>query len=295
MNKHRFNTNLIRTIGLISGLIGIGLILLAFFWKPAQFSNSSGLDETLQIFQTQVTNTQDSTTNSRIDLPIPDLTPDIQTAMTPSPTPQWMIYDGIDFREMKVDALFTLLCNKDVIYLEPFEIAPYNSEIMQNDAFSSDMDFAVAWEHLGYYGLWIHSGLSYNLGALPAYPLQINIERDPRGVFRTPRKVDQYLKDCVISAEMQIRQENSVSMNNIIAAVRVPPSEIDEVSQHTMDLVPYLAETYPDSGFEKMLSPGLILYFCGQKLGGEIPNPNYNDWTQARFIIGVMPVVDNQH
>ena len=266
MKKHRFNTNFIWPIGLISGSIGIGLLLLAFFWKPAQFSNSSGLDETSQIFQTQVTNTQDS----RIDLPLSDLTPDIQTAMTPSSAPQWMVYDGIDFRDRKVDALFTLLCDKDVIYLEPFQVDPYDSDIMQNDAFLSDMDFAVAWEHLGYYGLWIHSGLSYNLGALPAYPLQINIERDPHGVFRTPRKVDQYLKDCVISAEMQIRQDNSVSTNNIIAAVRIPPPEIDEVSQHTMDLVPYLAENYPDSGFEKMSSPGLILYFCGQKLGGEI-------------------------
>ncbi len=57
-----------------------------------------------------------------------------------------------------------------------------------------------------------------------------------------------------------------------------------------MDLVPYLAETYPDSGFDQMDPPGLVFYFCGQQLTGEMANPNYGKWTQARFIIGFMPV-----
>ena len=88
------------------------------------------------------------------------------------------------------------------------------------------------------------------------------------GSFRDPGGVDQHLKDCVINAEMYLHQENTVSANVVVAAVRVPPSEVDEVSQHSMDLVPYLADTYPDSGFDKMHPPGLVFFFLrGAALG----------------------------
>ena len=176
MKKHSFNSSFIRPISIISGLTGIGLILLAVFWKPIELSKSSVLDETLQIFQTQVTITQDSTTTPQIDLPLPTQIPNTQAIIIPSPTPEWMVYDGIDFRDKEVDALFTMQCDQEIIYLEPFQIVPYNPELMQSGAFSNDFDFSVAWEHLGYYGLWIHSGLAYNIGALAAYPLQINLE-----------------------------------------------------------------------------------------------------------------------
>ncbi len=107
------------------------------------------------------------------------------------------------------------------------------------------------------------------------------MNKDARGFFRTPDEVSQYLESCVVDAEMRMRQEDSVSVNTIVAAVRIPPSEIEEVSRHVMDLVPYLAETYPGSGFEKLSQPGLLFYFCGQQLTGEMANP-ITMWTQDR-------------
>ena len=89
---------------------------------------------------------------------------------------------------------------------------------------------------------------------------------------------------------MYLYQENIISTNKVVAAVRVPPSEVDEVSRHSMDLVPYLAATYPDSGFDQMHPPGLVFFFCGEQLSGEMANPNYDKWTQARFIFGFMPL-----
>ncbi len=293
MKKHFFTASSIRLISFISGLIGIGLILLAVFWNQLPFSNSSVSDKTLQLFQPEVTGTQESTITPRNELSLITPNPDIQPSISPSPTPEWMVYDGIDFRDKEVDTLFTMRCDQDVVYLEPFRVIPYDPDDIQSGEFTNDYDFSVAWEHLGYYGLWIHSGLAYNIGALAAYPLQINLEQDSRGFFRTPGEVGQYLEECVIGAEMRMHQDDSVSVNTVMAAVRVPPSGVDEVSRHAMDLVPYLAETYPDSGFDEMSPPGLIFYFCGQQLSGEMANPNYNKWTQARFIIGVMPLVDD--
>ncbi len=291
MKKHFFNFSSIRLAGLISGLIGVGLILLALFWNQWLFSADSVSDETLQVFWTEGAGSQDSAKTPLFDPSRTTPIQNIQPTITPSPTPEWMVYDGIDFRDKEVDVLFTMRCDQEAVYFEPFRIIPYSSEIMGNGEFSNDLDFSVAWEHLGYYGLWVHSGLAYDIGELTAYPLQINIEQDARGFFRTPDEVSQYLESCVVDAEMRMRQEDSVSVNTIVAAVRIPPSEIEEVSRHVMDLVPYLAETYPGSGFEKLSQPGLLFYFCGQQLTGEMANPNYNKWTQARFIIGVMPLV----
>jgi len=289
MKKHFFNASALKLIRLISGLIGIGLILLVIFWNQPQNSNISGSDETLQIFQRTTTGSQNST-KTLLSPTIPTRTS--QAALTPLPTPQWMTYDGIDFRDKDVEVLFTMRCKQDAVFLEPFRIVPYSPEVMQSGEFLNDMDFSVAWEHLGYYGLWVHSGLAYNIGELAAYPLQTYIEHDARGFFRNPSEVSQHLQDCVINAEMRMHQDDTISVNNVVAAVRVPPSEVNEVSRHTMDLVPYLAETYPDSGFDKMSPPGLVFYFCGQQLTGEMANPNYDKWTQARFIIGIMPLVD---
>ena len=293
MKKRFFNISSIRIAGFISGLIGIALILLAAFWDSPLFCANSVSDETLRTFQAEVTNAQDSTKTPQLTLSLTPK-PSFQPTITPSPTPEWMVYDGIDFRDKEADVLFTMRCDQDVIYLEPFRILPYDPDIMQSGEFSNDLDFSMAWEHLGYYGLWIHSGLAYNIGELTAYPLQINLEQDARGFFRTPSEVSEYLENCVINAKMRMRQGDTVSVNTVVAAVRVPPSEIDEVSRHVMDLVPYLAETYPDSGFEEMSLPGLLFYFCGQQLTGEMANPSYNKWTQARFIIGFKPLSDEQ-
>ena len=96
-----------------------------------------------------------------------------------------------------------------------------------------------------------------------------------------------------MGSTLRLRQGDTISLSRVVAAVRVPPAGVDEVSRHPMELVPYLAEHYPDSGFDQMELPGLLFYFCGRNLSGEAFNINYDYWTQSRIIIGFMPVDEN--
>jgi len=72
--------------------------------------------------------------------------------------------------------------------------------------------------------------------------------------------------------------------------VRVPSEEVEELSRHTMDLVPYLAGAYPESGFAELDPNALLIYFCGRAALDEITNTNADYWTQTRFIIAIEPV-----
>lgn len=290
MKKHFFNTSPFLLVSLLAGLLGIGMILLAIFWKEPQNPNINVSAATQQIFQVTTAVGTNSTQMPHTSNLLTTPAQTIPEASIHTPTSAWMTYDGIDFRDKEVEVLFTMRCNQDTVYFEPFRVVPYTPDAEQNREFYENMDFSIAWEHLDFYMLWVHSGLAVGIGELTAYPLQSYLEKDARGFFRSPSTVNEHLQDCVIDAEMHLLQENTISVSKVVAAVRVPPSEVDEVSRHATDLVPYLAETYPDSGFDQMYPPGLVFYFCGQQLTGEMANPNYGQWTQARFIIGFMPV-----
>ena len=291
MKKHFFNSSPFKLIGFLLGSLGLGLFLLAIFWKPPLNPRNNFSAKIQQIFKATKTVVQISTQKNTVTKPfLSTPTQNIPEAAIHTPTPVWMIYDGIDFRDKEIDIIFTMQCNQETIHFKPFQVVSYSPEVVASSEFLENYDLSMAWEHRGFYGLLIHSGLAYGIGELPAYPLQIYFEKDARGFFHSPNVVNQHLQDCVINAEMQLLQEDTVSVNKVVAAVRVPPSEVDEVSQHAMDLVPYLAETYPDSGFDQMYPPGLLIYFCGQLLTGEMANPNFYSWTQARFIIGLMPL-----
>lgn len=292
MKKHFFIKSPIKLIGLFVGTLGLGLFLLAIFWKEPQNPNINVPVETQQFFQSSPTlghSTQTPLTADILTMP----TQTLPAASNHTPTPVWMMYDGIDFRDKEVEVLLTMQCDQDTVYLAPFRVVPYTPTILASREFLEGMDFSVAWEHEGFYGLWIHSGLAYGIGELTAYPLQIYLEQDARGNFRTQSTVNEHFQDCVLNAEMYLLQGDTISVSKVVSAIRIPPSEVDEVSQHAMDLVPYLAETYPDSGFDEMNPPGLVFYFCGQQLIGEMADPNSGKWTQARFIIGFMPVPDD--
>lgn len=293
MKKHFFIKSPVKLISFLIVLLGLGLLLLATFWKVPQNPNFNVAAEMQQIFKATTTVINDSTQTPRTGYILTTPTQTTPEASIQTPTPVWMAYDGIDFRDKEVEALITMQCNQDTVYIAPFRIVPFSSEVMDSEEFVENYDFSIAWEHLGFYGLWVHSGLAYGIGELTAYPLQTYLEKDERGFFRSPSTVKEHLQDCVIGAEMHLLQEKTISISKVVAAVRVPPSEVDEVSRHPMDLVSYLADTYPDSGFDQMDPPGLLFYFCGQQLTGEMANPNYGKWTQARFIIGFTPVNDD--
>lgn len=212
----------------------------------------------------------------------------------PTPTREWMVYEGINLREQQVEILVSLNCNEQEIYIPPFTVIPWYPEVFEDGNFAVRSNNAVAWDHLGIYGLWVHSGLDILGNELTAYPLQNALERNESGTLHDPDSFKQALENCLIGGEIRIKQGETILLNRVVAAVRVPTDEVEEASTHVMDLVPYLSEFYPDSGFEKLTSPGMLLYFCGRRLNGESYNTNENYWTQSRIIIGFEPVTASE-
>ena len=228
------------------------------------------------------------TPDALIGEPIP-LTEEVPTLL-PVPTQEWMVYDGIDLREQQVEILVSLNCDDQDVYIRKFTVIPWYPEVFSNGQFAVTSNNSVAWEHLGFYGLWVHSGQDIIGNELTAYPLQNALERNDVGLLHDPTSFDKALNSCLIGSKITIKQGDTISLNQVVAAVRVPSGKVEEVSSHVMDLLPYLAETYPDSGFDKMTTPGMLLYFCGRRLNGESYNLNENYWTQSRIIIGFQPL-----
>lgn len=287
-------------VGILPALIGISAIILLVAIPGLQRPQTSVSDNILDryqitpdVFPTQAstptsTPIQDSSTQSAEITPTP--LPTSSLTPTYTPTPEWMTYDGIDLRDQSIEALFTMACDQTQVYINPFLVRPYSPELLDSGEFDTNLTFGIAWEHLGFYGLWVHSGQSDQFGDLPVYPLQIYLENNAQGFLRSSAELSEHLQNCLIGSEVIFRQGDNTSVSKVIAAVRIPPYHVEEVNRQPMNLVPYLAEHYPDSGFDQMELPGLLLYSCGRHLNGEAFHTHFDYWTQARYIIGFMPV-----
>lgn len=290
MKNKRFTHYTLLILGVLSGMIAIGLIIQLVRQYGPQKPIQVLENETLSRFQVDTRTPQSPSPTPEVNAQSGTPTPESSPTITPTPTPDWMTYESIDFKDKEVEALFTMACSEDSVYLPPFPVVPYRPDIIESGLFYAAMDFVIAWEHLGYYGLWIHSGRSLTSGELAAFPLQLYLENDDRGYRRSPIDFDNHLHECFVGSEMRLRQDDTLSVSKIVAAVRIPPNEVETVSQHVMDLVPYLAENYPESGFDQMNVPGIIFNFCGRQLTGEALNPNLDYWAQSRTIFGAVPI-----
>jgi hypothetical protein len=294
MNTKTKNPTLFLVISILLAVVGIGLLIMVVILYGPRRPQTTPPEDTIALFQQTQAQVPTRTASPQ---PEPTQTTPaevVESSPTPSPsptpTPEWMVYDQVDFRDQEIEALISMRCNDDQVYMNPFNVVPYSPEIIESGIFNTILDFSMAWEHLGFYGLWIHSGQSPAFGDLPAYPLQLYLENDARGFRRDSAEFLSHMQDCLIGAEMRLRQGDTLSVSEVVAAVRVPPAGVVEVSQNPMELVPYLAENYPDSGFDLMDNPGLLFYFCGRQLTGETFNNDLDYWTQSRIIIGFMPV-----
>ena len=185
MRKHFSIPSTLKWIGLFIGLLGLGLFLLAISWKEPPNPNINVSDDTQQIFQVTSKVSKDSTQiPPQVEEFLTTPTQTIQDALIYTPTPVWMTYDGIDFRDKEIEVLIIMRCNQETVYFEPFQVVPFSPDIMKSGEFLENLDFSIAWEHMDFYGLWIHSGLAYGIGELTAYPLQIYLEKDTNGFFQ---------------------------------------------------------------------------------------------------------------
>lgn len=203
---------------------------------------------------------------------------------------EWMTFDGINLLEEKVGFTFSMRClaGKTVDIL-PIEIIAWHSGVFENGEFGIGKPLAVAWEHMGYEGLWIHSGWDFWQERSPATDLQYFLETNDLNEVQPLKTQQAKLNECLLGSDVEVYSEGAARQGRVTAAVRVPSGQVEELSKHTMDLAPYLASAYPESGFAALDPNALLIYFCGRAALDEVTDPNADYWTQARYILAIAP------
>jgi len=203
---------------------------------------------------------------------------------------QWMTFDGMDLLEEPVGFNFSMRCPIDKqVDIPPIDIIAWHPGVFEDGEFAIGKKLAVAWEHLEYEGLWIHSGWDFWLERSPATDLQYFLETNDLNEVQPLRTLEAKLNECLLGSKVEVYNQGTVRQGQVSAAVRVPSGEVEELSQHTMDLVPYLAKAYPDSGFTELNPDALLIYFCGRAALDEITDPDADYWTQTRYVIAITP------
>jgi hypothetical protein len=289
----KLNKNLIRGVGIGSGLIAIILGFMLFRQsKPQLFNPMPGtaflVDPFLEASLPEASDTRIADPRPTKPLPpsaikLPSPTPE------PTPIPPWMEFSGLSLLGGPVLMRFEPACGDGDIYLPEFRVLPWRPDILASGEFELSMGTVVSWEHLGYNGLWMHSGLDWLGTPQSAFALQEYLERHESGRLNTPGEFDLKAGECLIGSRVIIEIGGEMGTGTVSAVARVPAEGVQEVSGHVMDLVPYLAETYPESGFAGLEEGGLVLYFCGRQLSTESADMTSGYYSQTRIIVGISP------
>ena len=204
--------------------------------------------------------------------------------------PDWMKFGELDLLNGEVSFIFETNCDGgEKVFVPPVEIVAWHLEVFEDGEFGIGKNVAVAWEHLGYEGLWIHSGWDFWSERSPATDLQYFIETDELNEVQPLERIESRLYDCLRGNQVSLEQQGQTFGGKVAAAVRVPAVGVKELSKHTMDLVPYLAQAYPQSGFADLNEDALLIFFCGRAALDERTDPDAGYWTQTRYVIAIEP------
>lgn len=203
----------------------------------------------------------------------------------------FMNFAGLDLLNGEIGFRFESKCDGGVaVSIPPIQISAWHENVFEDNEFDIGKNIAVGWEHLGFDGLWIHSGWDFWNERSPATDLQYFIETDSLNEVQDLRTIESRLNECLRSNFVSLSEGNIVKNGVVAAAVRVPATAVDELSGKTMELVPWLAENYPGQGFDGLSSDALLIYFCGRAALDERTDPNAGYWTQSRYILAIEPV-----
>ncbi len=206
---------------------------------------------------------------------------------TPAPTIPWMEFNKISILDQPTVMTIQPACGDKAFSSPEFKVLPWTPDIFDKGEFDISKGTAVAWEHLGYTGLWIHSGMDWAGNPLAAAPLQNYLEKIDTWRKRSPEEFNQKAADCLIGGKVSLQLGDQLLEGKVTSIVRIQAPDVETVSTHVMDLVPYLAKTYPESGFDKIKAPELLLYFCGRLLAGETPDYSIPDYSRTRIIVAI--------
>ena len=113
------------------------------------------------------------------------------------------------------------------------------------------------------------------------------LERKESWRKRNPQEFEKNAAECLIGSKVSVQLGEKLLEGKVTAIVRIPASDVEIGSTHVMDMVPYLAKTYPESGFDKLNAPELLLYFCGRLLATETPDYSIRDYSRTRIIVAI--------
>lgn len=289
----KFWKNLLRAISLSSGILAIvlGIVLLRQYnpQLPAvQVSGPEISDPFLAQAPSQAREEPKNTARLGLRSGQARAVATEEPPATPEPEKTWMRFGGVSLLEAPVNTRFRTAC-EDAIALPEFTVHAWTPEIFQSGLFDVGKSNVVAWEHMGYTGLWMHSGLDLLGRVQSAFPLQEYLERHKSRRLNTPDEFDIKAALCLIGSEVVLEIGGESVTGTVSAVARVPAAGVQEVSEHVMDLVPYLAENYPKSGFGELEEGGLVLNFCGRQLSTEAANMKADYYAQTRIIVGITP------
>lgn len=278
--KRRANP-LFLVIGIIFSLMSVFILVkMLRFKQPDQNVSSFSMKQSASVINEADTPAILPAKQFAEDVPKPDGEDDL-----------WMTFGGLDLLDQQVGFTFSMRCADDEpVEIPPIDIIPWYPGVFEDGKFGVGKDLAVAWEHLGYEGLWIHSGWDFWLERSPATNLQYFLETNALNEVQPLESMEARLNECLLGSEVKVYSQALSRQGRVTAAVRIPSGQVEELSRHTMDLAPYLASTYPESGFAELDPDVLLIYFCGRAALDEITNPDADYWTQTRYIIAISPV-----
>ncbi|MBP7212628.1 MAG: hypothetical protein KBA03_00185 [Anaerolineaceae bacterium] len=204
---------------------------------------------------------------------------------------KFMNFAGLDLLNGEVGFRFESKCDGGVaVSIPPIQISAWHESVFEDNEFDIGKNISVGWEHLGYDGLWIHSGWDFWNERSPATDLQYFIETDALNEVQDLKTIETRLNECLRGSFVSLSEGDTVKNGVVAAAVRIPATAVDEMSGKTMELVPWLAEKYPESGFDRLSENALLINFCGRAALDERTDPKAGYWTQSRYILAIEPL-----
>ena len=270
-------------------ILGLVFSLLAgiVIGKALRYKNSPIL-EILPINSTRSSYTDSKSQENQTpsDIQNPDSSTDLQTKQS-----NFMNFAGLDLLNGEIGFRFESKCDGGVaVFIPPIQISAWHESVFEDNEFDIGKNIAVGWEHLGYDGLWVHSGWDFWNERSPATDLQYFIETDSLNEVQDLKTIETRLNECLRGSFVSLSEGDTVKNGVVAAAVRVPATAVDELSGKTMELVPWLAEKYPGYGFDGLSKNALLIYFCGRAALDERTDPNAGYWTQSRYILAIEPI-----
>ena len=282
MNKQVKAKPFFLILGLVFSLLA-GIVI----GKALRYKNSPIL-EILPVYSSRSSNIEEKPQENQSP---PDVqNPDSAADSLPKET-YFMNFSGLDLLNGEVGFRFESKCDGGVaVSIPPIQISAWHESVFEDNEFDIGKNIAVGWEHLGYDGLWIHSGWDFWNERSPATDLQYFIETDALNEVQELKIIEMRLNDCLRGSFVTLSEGDFAKSGKVVAAVRVPATAVDELSGKTMELVPWLAEKYPESGFDRLSKNALLINFCGRAALDERTDPKAGYWTQSRYILAIEPL-----